>query len=874
MNRHPLVGVCGAFALGILLDYSFNIPISFLLVLTFISLLSFPILFYLGAPLSFCVVSSFLLIGMTGASYHHYSYSHYPINHISRLLTAEKKPAYLQGIVVSSPTIKQLPRRGVVTPPQQTMQQSSFLLKADMIKNKAKWERVSGTIRVSSYTNPPEADAIKYGNKIELLGTISAPLPPNNPGQWDYRRYLQRQQPSITALMTVTNLSNIKVLSRNNGNAFFRFVNFIKERLAKIINRCCTSDSSSIVIGMILGDRQNISNDVMEAFKKTGTIHFLAISGFNVGILVIAVHTLLRMLGINRRISAGAMILFLMLYAILTGMVPSAVRACLMASIYFGAILLNRGRDLPNSIAAAVLIILIRNPSELFSIGLQLSVLGVLGIVYVSNRIEGFLWKGTLLIERLQAPEERSKLGFLWRYIRKNLCVSLGAWLAVMPLIAHYFHILTPFVALLNIIIFPLICILVVGGLVILIVGSIHPLLTVPFAYLIHYSNLILEWLIETLARPVHSTGVPQLTFFYTPGPSWLWISIYYAMGITLIWYKEMRLRLAYVIILMLVCGNVFFFLNQVQDRFWNGFGQRNKDLRLTCLSVGHGSAVFIEFPNGKNLLFDAGSYANFDVGESIIAPFLWERGIKKIDLVVLSHEHTDHTNALPSLLERFRIDAVLTNKFFLQSYYNSLSSNKATDGIASPSARNDSMQEQRRFSVIARSVSDEAISNERNVLKVLKDKGIKHFVVSLGTRINGFGEAELMVLGPPQNSILSSNDNSCVLRIGYAGRTLLLLADVKEAGIASLLYNFDNLKADIIQVPHHGFYIANTNKLVKKVQPHYAFINSDTKTVSEKTLNEYLENGTQVFRTDHSGAITVTINSHGIINVSTFIKR
>ncbi|HLG29972.1 MAG TPA: DNA internalization-related competence protein ComEC/Rec2, partial [Candidatus Brocadiales bacterium] len=718
-------------------------------------------------------------------------------------------PAYMQGIVVSPPTVK-------MSDSSQTVERTSFLLKAKVIKNEDRWDSVSGTIRVN--VNSPEAIAIKYGDRLELLGDISTPFPPSNPGQWDYREYLQRQHPRITALMAVTNLSNIKVLSRGNGNAFFAFVNFIKERFEGTINRCCTPDSSSMVIGMVLGDRQNIPDNVMDAFKKTGTIHFLAISGFNVGILVIAVHTLLRLLYINMRVSAGAMILFLALYAILTGMVPSAVRACLMASIYFGAILLNRRWDLLNSIAAALLIILIRNPSELFNIGLQLSVLGVLGIVYVSNRIEGSLWKGTLLVERLQAPEERSKFDFLWRYIRKNLCVSLGAWLAVMPLIAHYFHIITPFVALLNIIIFPLICILIVGGLVILIVGSIHPFLAIPFGHLIHYSNLILGRLIETFARPVHSTGAPQITFFYTPGPSWLWISVYYTMGVILIWYKEMRLRLVHVIILILVCGNIFF--------FWGAFGQRNKDLRLTCLSVGHGSAIFVEFPNGKNLLFDAGGYSRLNIGEFIIAPFLWERGIKKIDLVVLSHEHADHMNALPSLLERFKIDTVLTNKFFPQSG-TGLSLNGA--------------------------------------------KSIKHYVVSLGTRINGFGSAELTVLGPPQNSLLSSNNNACVLRIEYAGKTVLLLADVKEAGIASLLYNFDNLKADVIQVPHHGFYIANTDKLVNKVQPEYAFINSGTRTVSKKTLNEYLKNGTQVFQTDRSGAITITINRHGTINISTF---
>ena len=166
----------------------------------------------------------------------------------------------------------------------------------------------------------------------------------------------------------------------------------------------------------------------------------------------------------------------------------------------------------------------------------------------------------------------------------------------------------------------------------------------------------------------------------------------------------------------------------------------------------------------------------------------------------------------------------------------------------------------------------------------MLKEKDIKHVAVSSGTKINGFGTVELTVLGPPENNILSINDNSCVLRIGYAGKTILLLADIEEGGIASLLNVItrlphtslrakrSNLKADVIQVPHHGCYIANTDKLVKTLQPQYAFINSGNKTVSEKTLNEYLKNGTQVLQTHQSGAIIIAINRHGIINISTYL--
>jgi competence protein ComEC len=145
-----------------------------------------------------------------------------------------------------------------------------------------------------------------------------------------------------------------------------------------------------------------------------------------------------------------------------------------------------------------------------------------LGLYTVQTGLENFFWKSTLLVEKLQAKEERNEPWFLLRiYCRKTFCVSLGAWIAVMPLIAYYFHIVTPLAVFLNILIFPLVWLILVGGFIVLILGLVFPMLVAPFSWLVSYSEIMLESLILLFSTYLK-------TFFYTSTPSWIWIIVYY----------------------------------------------------------------------------------------------------------------------------------------------------------------------------------------------------------------------------------------------------------------------------------------------------------------------------------------------------------
>ncbi|MDP6924762.1 MAG: ComEC/Rec2 family competence protein, partial [Candidatus Scalindua sp.] len=558
MAHRPLVGIVISFAIGIFTNRLVNIPFIpvFSAAIAFVIAYVFLFIFY-SRPNDACqtgisrrakasTAALLILIFFTGISYHHLRFSSHADDNISNFINTDKIPVRLQGAVVSPPISKSV-TAPLFNPIKYRKEMSTFLLRAEAIESTSvsvisgallqKWRNISGTIKVNIYQAHQEestlaikrnylSEELNYGDKIELIGNLSVPSISRNPGQFDYKYYLKRQNPRVEATASVVSLNNIKILSKGNGNSFYTFVYGLKRKLNTVIKNNVKEESVPLVSSILLGDREKVPRNLMDGFLKTGTIHFLAISGLHVGILVISLHCLLRLFRLNTRYLAMVIILIVFLYAAITGMKPPILRAGIMVAMYYGAFIINRRWDLQNSIAAAVFTILLINPSDLFNVGFQLSVLAVLGIIYTSSRLENFFWKSTLLVEKLQDKEERSEIWLLFKiYCRKTFCVSLSAWIAVMPLIAYYFHIVTPLTVFLNIIIFPLVWLILVGGFVVLITGVVSPILVTPFAWLVSYSGVALENLILLFVKNVQ-------TFFYTSTPSWIWIVVYYLVFI------------------------------------------------------------------------------------------------------------------------------------------------------------------------------------------------------------------------------------------------------------------------------------------------------------------------------------------------------
>jgi len=861
MAHRPLVGIVISFAVGISTNYLVNIPFIPVFSTAIAFVVAYVLLFIFNfRPDGACltgisrrakarIVALLILIFLTGISYHHLRFSSHAGDNISNFISTDKIPARLQGVVASPPISKS------VTAPlfnsvKYSKEMSTFLLRAVAIESASdsnvsgalqrEWRNISGIIKVNIYQAQQEegtvvnkmnylSEELNYGDKIEFIGNLSIPSTSRNPGQFDYKYYLKRQNPRVEATASVVSLNNIEILSKGNGNSFYAFVYGLKRKLNTVIEKNVKEESVPLVNSILLGDREKVPKNLMDGFLKTGTIHFLAISGLHVGILVISLHCLLRFFRLNTRYLAMIIILIVFFYAAITGMKPPILRAGIMVAMYYGAFIINRRWDLQNSIASAVFIILLINPSDLFNVGFQLSVLAVLGIIYTSSRLENFFWKSTLLVEKLQAKEERSEIWLIFKiYCRKTFCVSLGAWIGVMPLIAYYFHIVTHLTVFLNIIVFPLVWLILVGGFAVLIIGLISPILVTPFALLVSYSGVTLENLILLFSKNVQ-------TFFYTSTPLWICIVAYYLVFILYLLRERLKIKIAHLIIVTLVILNIFVF---------SGLSGRGQDcLKLTCFDVRHGASFFIQFPNGKNMLFDSGTKGNYDVGKFVVAPFLRQHGIKKIDTIVISHEHDDHCNGMPSIIDRFSVGNAFINKFFLQS------------------------------------------GNRAELLSMFAEKRVKTGLLADGLEIKGYEPAEIRVLNPPDRDVLrnegimsgniSINDSSSVLLIEYIGYRILLCGDIGEKGIAMLLSvnssSDVDVSADVIQVPHHGGFCEKTGDLVKSVNPGHAIISGLAKDISASTVKDYRKHGVSLHKTHENGAVTYTIDREGI-KVSTFL--
>ncbi|MFN3533226.1 MAG: DNA internalization-related competence protein ComEC/Rec2 [Candidatus Brocadia sp.] len=797
-------------------------------VLCFISLCSYKFRMFL-LP---CLSIFFIVISM---AYYDCRTEYLPTNHIEHVLTTNKSVQRITGVIINPPILldentlnKRLLQVKSVQISRKSHYKISFTIRAEAIETASGWKDISGVVKVNLY--PSEEEILKanntlpiinklvYGQRVTLFGYAFLPKPPSNPHEFDYKNYLQRQMPSVRCLMTVVNTNNIQVRESHRNNWIYGFIYALNNSLNNTIYTYTFSNSAPLISSMLLGNRVDLPSETIDNFMKTGIIHFIAISGFNVGIIVFTILLPLRFLGINQTISTLIILLTVALYTMLTGLNPPVLRASIMAVVFFCSFLVRRQWDITSSIFAAVFFILIRNPSDLFNIGFQLSVLATMGIVYGSSKIEGALFKTALFIETLQVKAERGRLFFLKKYLRKSFCVSLAAWLATLPLTAHYFHLFTPFIPITNIIVFPLFWIIIVCGIVLLTLGTVCPPLASISAWLASNADMVLESMVSNLASLPYS-------YFYVSGPLPIEIVGYYLFIILLLYRNFLSIDLVRIAIFGLLSANVLIFSGMLKFT--------NRSLRITCLDVGHGSAVVIQFPNGKNILYDVGSWQNYDVGKNIVAPFLWNQHIKKIDLVILSHEHKDHFSGLPSIIERFRVKSVYSQP--------------------------------RLFS------SEEG----QRILTFLGKKHIPTAALSSGEALKGFEPAVVKIIHPPPfaSDITSTNDNACVIKIEYLGYSVILCADIEERGIESILSRSSEIRADIIQVPHHGSSINNLEIFINALQPAYAFINSSDGITSLKTLDILQKHHIMVLQTHREGAITFNLDKNGI-TYSSFLNK
>lgn len=347
----------------------------------------------------------------------------------------------LKGIVNSQPVFKN--------------NMLSFVFQAEEIQSHALSNKTCGNIQVYVRCRkdfPGLFGRLKdlcYGEEISLSGNLFKPPVAPNSGRKTYRDYLYNQ--SIFCVMNVRMPSLVIRSGQNKGFILTRLAFWLKNRMEGIIFKRVSYVPAGILDAMILGEKRNVAPLVNSSMMKSGTVHILVVSGFNVALVAFIIVLFLRLLRIPRGARFYIATPLIIIYCLMTGASTPVVRAAIMAIVFMFAYLIRREADIYNSLALAAILILAANPRQLFDVGFQLSFVSVISIVYFYPKLKSLLSPKLLRIRPI-------------RFLAEGLLVSFSAWIGTAGLIAYYFKILSFVAVLANIFIVPLASLITLCG--------------------------------------------------------------------------------------------------------------------------------------------------------------------------------------------------------------------------------------------------------------------------------------------------------------------------------------------------------------------------------------------------------------------------
>src|SRR5215470_14380249 len=439
-----------------------------------------------------------------------------------------------------------------------------------------------------------ETPPLGEGQRVALDLKLSRPRAFRNPSSFDYPAFLRREG---ILLVGSGRADALTVLTADDPPWPVR----IKRWAVTTIAAHLPPTSAALLGGLLLGEKVGLPLEASEAFRRAGVYHILAVSGFNVALLASSVFFVLSTLGVPRRVTAVVAGAALVGFALVVGGQASVLRATVMGLLLLGALLLDRESQLMNALALAVLVLLAWRPGDLGEPGFQLSFAATAGIIYLAPSLTAWL------------------TGRGWpSWLATSTAVSLGAQAAVTPVMLVHFNQLS-----------------------LIAIASVS-------AADIFFQALWL--LLLALRAAVWAAARMPAAMVHLPAPSWPAISAWCAALALVPYLGSARrwIRPTAAVSFALAMGlSVWPWVKPGEGR-----------LRVTFLDVGQGDAILVEVPEGQRLLVDGGPAGNqrLDVGERVLAPFLWNRPTQRLDVVALTHPDSDHSGGLRAVLTRFGV--------------------------------------------------------------------------------------------------------------------------------------------------------------------------------------------------------------------------
>ncbi len=695
--------------------------------------------------------------------------------------------------------------------------------------------------RVNLYLNDGErAPQLRYGQRVELEARVRRMHNFRNPGAFDYQGYLARRD----IYWTATARPGIRALAGECGSRVWRAIYGLRQAALERLERLYGTETrqTAMMQAILVGESSGVQKLWTENFRRTGTYHALVISGLHVTVLAGFFLFLLRLCCVPEGPALAATALAGWLYALVCGWQAPVVRAAAGFTLYVVARYFYRRGRLLNLLAAVAIGFVLLDPEQMFEASFQLSFLAVAAIgalaVPVLERTTVPLARGLSgLADRDRDPHlEKRAAHFrvelrllaetvtLWtRLPERWVLLGMGAALRAvfyacelavvsamvqvglaLPL-AAYFHRLSLTGLTANVVIVPLLSLVVPVGFVAVFSGWGLP--AAVAGGLLGAAQRVADW---------HAAWEPA---WRIPAPP-LWLAATFtaalvALGLLM---EARRRRWAASGLAAALLGLIV----------WHPFPPRVEPgkLELTAIDVGQGESLLVAFPDGKLMLVDGGGIPVFgarrrprlDLGEDVVSPYLWSRSIRRLDVVVMTHAHEDHSQGLAAVIENFRPRELWSG--------------------AAP--------------------EQEALWED--LRRRAHVRGVKILPLAAGRRWR-YGGAELEVLAPAagyEAGAKPRNNDSAVLRLRHGRHSFLLTGDIDRRIEAELPTG----RVDVLKVAHHGGRDSTSAPFLDAIQPAVALISAGFENSynlpSAEVLERLRERRVAVLRSDRFGLVTV----------------
>jgi competence protein ComEC len=620
-------------------------------------------------------------------------------------------------------------------------------------------------------------------------------------------------------------------------------------------------DDAGMLNAMLFGDRAGLNKTQRVGFERTGSFHLFVVSGMHVGLLAGMVFWLARRLKLHEWLATLVTIALTFGYALLTGFGAPVQRALFMTVIFLSARLLSRDRNVLNALGAAALGVLVWSPTALFEASFQMTFLAIIAIGGIAiplgersflpyARAADHLWDKW---EDFGLPPRVAQFRVMLRLWSEmiadtigdgtrglpSLLVRFSLWaleLALIGLVAEmvmvlpmavYFHRATMFAVPTNMLSLPLVAVLAPIAVVTFCASLISPWVAmVPGAV----TALLLHGVTGVIGR----ISIVHAADLRVPAPAW-WIALLAVAAWAFCCWAVRKSRgwaWAAVAVLPLVALMVLW-----PERAILSPGM----MEVTAIDVGQGDSIFIAGPDGATMLVDAGgpvgrvteaaeATSRFDIGEEVVSPYLWSRRLRRLDVLVLSHAHSDHMGGMPAVMRNFRPRELWV-------------------------------------SIDPNSEAYRALLAEATDLGV----NVRHFYA--GDRL-AWGGTQVTVLAPEtgyQNPNEPVNNDSLVMRMQYGQSSVLLEGDAEAASELAMLAHGRVGGVTLLKIGHHGSRTSTTQEFLDAAAPKDAVVSVGRGNTFGHPRYEVIDRiaaaRTKLYRTDEFGLTTFLLGRDGGIH-------